>query len=94
MVGTEGALGLVMEASLKLTSRPENISVAVTAFPSNHDAFKVVQEYMPVVAMELLDATTVKVAKEGKYCDKEYPETPQLFSFLNSPAPEARSGVA
>ena len=83
MVGSEGTLGLITEASLKLTSKPENVRVAVVSFPTTHKAVdtavKVVQADMPVAAMELLDGFTMKAVKEAGYTDKNYAELPTLF---------------
>lgn len=83
IVGSEGTLGFVTEAHLKLTSKPQNERVAVAAFPSNskavETAVKVVQSDMPIAAMELLDDTSMRAVNQGGYCDKTYPEVPTLF---------------
>jgi D-lactate dehydrogenase (cytochrome) len=83
MVGSEGTLGLITEASLKLTSKPENVRVAVLSFPTTHNAVetavKVVQADMPVAAMELLDSFTMKAVKEAGYTNKDFAELPTLF---------------
>jgi D-lactate dehydrogenase (cytochrome) len=83
MVGSEGTLGLITEASLKLTSNPENVRVAVLAFPTTYKAVevavKIVQADMPVAAMELLDGFTMKAVKEAGYTDKDFAEVPTLF---------------
>jgi D-lactate dehydrogenase (cytochrome) len=83
MIGTEGTLGIVTEASLKLTRKPENEKVVVAAFPTNHKAVetavKIVQNDIPIAAMELLDDVTMRAVNAAGYCDKEYPETPHLF---------------
>ncbi|KAF1817632.1 D-lactate dehydrogenase [Eremomyces bilateralis CBS 781.70] len=83
IVGSEGTLGIVTEASLKLTSKPQNVRVAVVAFPSIPNAvdsaIKVVQEDLPVAALELLDDFTMKAVNEAGYCEKQYAETATLF---------------
>ncbi|ETN43149.1 glycolate oxidase, subunit GlcD [Cyphellophora europaea CBS 101466] len=83
IVGSEGTLGFVTEANLKLTSKPENERVAVAAFPTTQQAVetavKVVQSDMPVAAMELLCDVAMKAVNMGGYCDKEYAEVPTLF---------------
>ncbi|KPI37543.1 D-lactate dehydrogenase [cytochrome] 1, mitochondrial [Cyphellophora attinorum] len=83
IVGSEGTLGLVTEAHLKLTSKPENERVAVAAFPSTQaavaTAVKVVQSDMPVAAMELLCDVAMKAVNNGGYCDKHFAEKPTLF---------------
>lgn len=83
MIGSEGTLGIVTEASLKLTSAPRNIRVAVVAFPTTQcavdTAIEVVQNDMPVAAMELLDSFTMRAINRAGYVSKEYPELPTLF---------------
>lgn len=83
MVGSEGTLGIVTEASLKLTSRPQNVRVAVVAFPSIphavDTAVRVVQQDLPVAALELLDDFTMKAVNDAGYCEKQYAETATLF---------------
>ncbi|KAK3044804.1 hypothetical protein LTS18_000320, partial [Coniosporium uncinatum] len=83
MVGSEGTLGIVTEASLKLTSKPENVRVAVLAFPTTQKAVdtavRVVQADMPVAAMELLDGFTMKAVNLAGHCEKQYAEVPTLF---------------
>lgn len=83
IVGSEGTLGFVTEANLKLTGLPQNSRVAVAAFPSTQKAVevavKVVQSDMPIAAMELLCDTSMRAVNEGGYCEKEYPEVPTIF---------------
>lgn len=83
IVGSEGTLGFVTEAHLKLTSLPENSRVAVAAFPTTQKAvdvaIKVAQSDMPIAAMELLCDTSMQAVNIGGYCDKEYPELPTIF---------------
>ncbi|KAK6365725.1 D-lactate ferricytochrome c oxidoreductase [Exophiala oligosperma] len=82
-VGSEGTLGLVTEATLKLTNKPENVRVAVAAFPSNQDAVeaavKIVQKGLPVGALELLDGLSMKTINNSGYCEKDLAEAPSLF---------------
>ena len=93
MVGSEGTLGLVTEASLKLTCLPRNVRVAVLAFPSAHDAVEtaveIVQNDMPVAAMELLCDVTMKAINQSGYCDKIYSETPTLFMKFSGHSEQA-----
>ena len=83
IVGSEGTLALVTEAHLKLTSKPVNEKVAVAAFPSMQDAVstvvKIVQNDMPLHAMEVLCETSMRGVNEGGHCDKTYDEVPTLF---------------
>ncbi|KIV77506.1 glycolate oxidase, subunit GlcD [Exophiala sideris] len=82
-VGSEGTLGLVTEATLKLTNKPENVRVAVASFPSNSHAVeaavKIVQKGLPLGAIELLDGISMGAINNSGYCTKELTETPSLF---------------
>ncbi|KAJ5589207.1 Vanillyl-alcohol oxidase C-terminal subdomain 2 [Penicillium hordei] len=68
-VGSEGTLGIVTEATLKLAVLPENYSVAVVPFNTIHDAVlattKVIRRGVPVAALELMDKTQMRIASEG-----------------------------
>ena len=83
IVGSEGTLAFVTEAHLKLTSKPRNERVAVAAFPDMQSAVKtvvkIVQNDLPIQAMEVLCDTSMHAVNEGGYCSKSYTETPTLF---------------
>ena len=83
MVGSGGTLGLVTEAVLKVTAKPENERVAVIAFPDTQKAVStvidVVQKGIPLAAVELLDGRTMQAVNESGYSDEKWRETATLF---------------
>ena len=87
LVGSSGTLGLVTEAVLKVTAKPQNEQVIVITF---HDTYKAVntaidavQQGLPLAALELLDETTMKAVNQSGYATKAWSETPTLFIKIN-----------
>lgn len=82
-VGSEGTLGIVCEATLKLHVRPKFENVAVVCFPTLHDAANavamVVQSGIPVNAMELLDDEMMKYVNLSGGVTNKYKELPTLM---------------
>lgn len=83
-VGSEGTLGLVTEATLKLAVVPEELSVAVVSFPTIRDAAsaaaEVMQRGIPVAAMEIMDEVQMKVVNMGgATAPRVWKEMPTLF---------------
>ncbi|KAK3388998.1 FAD-linked oxidase-like protein [Sordaria brevicollis] len=83
-VGSEGTLGLVTEATLKLAVVPEELSVAVVTFPTIRDAAsaaaEVMQRGIPVAAMEIMDEVQMKVVNlGGATAPRVWKEMPTLF---------------
>ncbi|KAI5922318.1 glycolate oxidase [Camillea tinctor] len=91
-VGSEGTLGLVTEATLKLAVVPEDFSVAVVTFPSIRDAASaaagVMQAGIPIAAMEIMDEVQMKVVNlGGATAPRTWKEVPTLFfKFAGSQA--------
>ncbi|KAF2159361.1 hypothetical protein M409DRAFT_71037 [Zasmidium cellare ATCC 36951] len=82
-VGSEGTLGIVTEAVLRVTTLPRNIRVAVASFPSVRAAAecvgRVVQKGVAIAAVELLDETAIKCINESGATGREWLEQPTLF---------------
>jgi D-lactate dehydrogenase (cytochrome) len=82
-IGSEGTLGLVTEATLKVTVRPASTSVAVAAFPSIRHAAncvaKVVGQGIPVAAVEILDDNQMMCINEAGMTTREWAESPTIF---------------
>ncbi|KAF3057389.1 D-lactate dehydrogenase [cytochrome], mitochondrial [Daldinia childiae] len=82
-IGSEGTLGLVTEATLKLTTKPASTSVAVCGFGTIRQAAdcvaKVVGQGVPVAAVEILDEEQMKCINEAGMTSKQWKEVPTLF---------------
>jgi D-lactate dehydrogenase (cytochrome) len=81
MIGSEGTLGLVCEATLRLQPTPEAMSAAVAVFPSLRDAVQCViaaiQEGIRVARIELVDALQVEAT--NRYAQLDMTVAPTLF---------------
>ncbi|KAL1898549.1 D-lactate ferricytochrome c oxidoreductase [Sporothrix stenoceras] len=98
IVGSEGTLGLVTEATLKLAVRPTDTSVAVAAFPNIRAAAacaaRVVGEGVPVAAIEVLDDAQMKCINEAGSTSRHWAEVPTLmFKFAGSSARAVREQI-
>ncbi|KFA49661.1 hypothetical protein S40293_01358 [Stachybotrys chartarum IBT 40293] len=83
-VGSEGTLGIVTEATLKLAVIPAEYSVAVVPFPTIRDAASaaagVMQAGIPVAAMEIMDEVQMRVVNlGGATAPRVWEERPTLF---------------
>ncbi|KAI0204114.1 RNA dependent RNA polymerase-domain-containing protein [Astrocystis sublimbata] len=83
-VGSEGTLGLVTEATLKLAIVPEETSVAVVTFPTIRDAAAaaagIMQAGIPIGAIEVMDDVQMKVINlSGSTAPRVWKEEPTLF---------------
>ncbi|KNG90259.1 D-lactate dehydrogenase [Aspergillus nomiae NRRL 13137] len=89
-IGSEGTLGLVTEATLKLTVKPKSQSVAVACFPTVQDAAKcaarVVEDGIPVAGVEILDDVQMKCINDSETTSRRWKESPTLFfKFAGTP---------
>lgn len=82
-IGSEGTLGLVTEATLKVAVKPASTSVAVAAFPSIRHAAscvaRVVGAGIPVAAVEILDDTQMRCINQAGQTSRSWKEAPTLF---------------
>mgnify|MGYP001172487704 FL=1 len=80
MVGSEGTLGIITQATIKLHAQPEAIASAVVNFPDIKSAVDTVvttlQCALPMARLELLDE--VAVAACNKYSNLSLVETPVI----------------
>jgi D-lactate dehydrogenase (cytochrome) len=81
MIGSEGTLGLVCEATLRLQPSPEAMSAAVAVFPTLRDAVQcviaAVQEGIRVARIELGDERLVEAT--NRYAELDMTVAPTLF---------------
>jgi D-lactate dehydrogenase (cytochrome) len=80
-IGSEGTLGVVTEATLRLFGIPEKFSAAIVDFDTVEDASRAVYEIMGSglgpAALELLDRDTIQVINEEGHLTLK--ESPTLF---------------
>ena len=87
-VGSEGTLGITVEATLKLVGLPEEFSAAVVTFPSIRDAGSAVYEIMRFGlnpgSLELLDPYCIQLLNNEKHLGLE--TLPTLFIEFHGPS--------
>jgi D-lactate dehydrogenase (cytochrome) len=80
-VGSEGTLGVITEATLKLVPIPQFMSAAIATFPSIKSAVETVVAVrgsgLDPAALELIDATHTKMLREAEGVDLT--DAPTLF---------------
>ncbi|KNC75017.1 hypothetical protein SARC_12449, partial [Sphaeroforma arctica JP610] len=89
IVGSEGTLGIVTQATLRVRQIPHHTSVARVNFPSVHEAseavIKMLQQGIQLGAVELLDEEMVRATNQ--YMGMELSESPcLLIKFAGSEA--------
>ncbi|KAJ5624525.1 CAZyme family AA4 [Penicillium lagena] len=93
-VGSEGTLGIVTEATLKLTNIPEETRVGVVAFPTIRDAastaMQLIRKGIPVQCMELMDDVQMDVINRAGGTGRQWKVSPTLFFKFSG----TKAGVA
>lgn len=82
-VGSEGTLGIVTEATLRLAPIPEETRVGVVSFPSIRDAastaMQLIRKGVPVQCMEILDDVQMDVINKAGGTGRTWQTLPTLF---------------
>jgi D-lactate dehydrogenase (cytochrome) len=86
-VGSEGTLGVIVEATLRVYPRPEAVTAAVCSFPDLADAVRAVVDIMQsgiaIARIEFMDQRAVRAV--NRHSRLGLPETPLLlFEFHGS----------
>ncbi|KAL2808386.1 hypothetical protein BJX63DRAFT_424616 [Aspergillus granulosus] len=93
-VGSEGTLGIVTEATLKLAPIPEETRVGVVAFPTIRDAastaMQLIRKGIPVQCMEILDDVQMDVINKAGGTGRTWKTLPTLFFKFSG----TKAGVA
>ncbi|PYH65256.1 oxidoreductase, FAD-binding protein [Aspergillus vadensis CBS 113365] len=93
-VGSEGTLGIVTEATLKLTPIPEQTRVGVVTFPTVRDAastaMQLVRKGIQVQCMEILDEIQMDVINRAGGTGRTWKKLPTLFFKFSG----TKAGVA
>eukprot|EP01113_Clastostelium_recurvatum_P044012 TRINITY_DN7377_c0_g1_i4.p1 TRINITY_DN7377_c0_g1~~TRINITY_DN7377_c0_g1_i4.p1 ORF type:complete len:544 (-),score=128.86 TRINITY_DN7377_c0_g1_i4:1-1632(-) len=94
-VGSEGTLGIVTEATLKVRNIPEYTALARVSFDDVHAAsaavIEILQKGVPLGAVELLDEEMVKAVNQHSGLD--LPITTCLLFKFTGPTPHVRHDI-
>ena len=87
IVGAEGTLGIVTEATVRLAPKMPADAVAVASFPNVEAASQTVNEILlsgiPVQCIELLDYKMIQSINQSNLCGRSYDEKDSLFFKLS-----------
>ncbi|KAG5655095.1 hypothetical protein KAF25_000218 [Fusarium avenaceum] len=97
-VGSEGTLGFVTEATLKLAPIPEQTGIAVLTFPSVKAAasmaIEVIRRGVPINAVEILDEVLMSVINKMGATSRVWAEVPTLFFKFSGSDATVKDGIA
>ncbi|MDX2447803.1 MAG: FAD-binding oxidoreductase [Desulfobacterales bacterium] len=87
-VGSEGTLGIVVQATIRLVGLPEEYAAAIVTFPSIQAASEAVVEIvrsgLDPASLELLDHACIRLFNQEKHLGLE--ESPTLFTEFHGPS--------
>ncbi|QPG75705.1 hypothetical protein FOA43_003064 [Brettanomyces nanus] len=96
-IGSEGTLGIVTEATLKLNVKPKYQNVAVVSFPSIADAARSVSSFvqggLQLDAMELLDEKMMHFVNDSGETSIKYDEAPTLMLKIGDNSKEGLKAI-
>ncbi|KAM0277680.1 hypothetical protein ACHAQH_005623 [Verticillium albo-atrum] len=97
-VGSEGTLGFVTEATLKLAAIPEDNGVAVVTFPTVKAAAsmaaEVIRRGIPIGAVEILDEVLMNVINRVGATSRTWDEVPTLFFRFSGSDMSVKDSIA
>ncbi|KAI6774731.1 hypothetical protein HG530_001489 [Fusarium avenaceum] len=97
-VGSEGTLGFVTEATLKLAPIPEQTGIAVLTFPSVKAAasmaIEVIRRGVPINAVEILDEVLMSVINKMGATSRVWAEVPTLFFKFSGSDTTVKDSIA
>lgn len=90
IIGSEGTLGLVTEAVLRLSPLPQNLYVGLATFPSFQQGVDIVVQLQKqghvLEALELADGPQMHCVNVSGLAKAEFQATPTLFFKIASPS--------
>lgn len=86
--GSEGTLGIITQATVRLTGLPQEVSAGIVNFPSLEDAgkavFEIIRSGLDPAALELLDPQCIRLI--NRYQDMDLAPSPTLFIEYHGPS--------
>ncbi|KAJ5578617.1 FAD-binding domain-containing protein [Penicillium hispanicum] len=96
--GSEGTLGIITEATLKLAMIPEEMTVGIATFPTVKDATaaasNLIRAGVPLAALELMDEVQMAIINQnGGAGGRHWSEKPTLFVKFTGTRPEIDGSI-